>query len=165
MSAMSDIAADIEHRLGYHPSVTADIAQAHEKVRSILAVAIKDALAVATTVAPWSREVSLAVTAIENADQGLHAHIARNQVGAVVPVPAAVPAAPVVMTVSGPAPEPANVAAVDVPAPPVPEAVPTPVAPVNVVADPVPAASSSVPPVPDPVPVVVDPNVAPPSAP
>lgn len=138
MGSISDLALDIEHRFAYHPNLTDDVAGAHEKVRSILATATKDALAIAGTVAPLSREISLAVTALEEADHWLHAHIARNQSGAAPAVPvvaAPVPLAPPVADV--PVPASADVAPA---APPVPAS------------DAVPAASSSTPPAPDAVP-------------
>jgi hypothetical protein len=163
MGSMSDIAADIEHRLGYHPNLTSDIGAAHEKVRLLLADAAKEAVTVATTVAPWSRELSLAMTAIEEADHWLHAHIARNQAG-VAPVVPNAPVAPVAHVVPVvPTPD-VPAAPADVPAPtgapgssPVATTVvPDPVVPAAPVPDPAPAASSSTPPIPDPAPAEVE---------
>ncbi len=120
MSTLSELAIDIEHRFAYHPNLSDLAAKAHEEVRTILATATKDAVAAAGTVAGPSRELSLAVTALEEADHWLHAHIARNQPVAPAAVPEPSPAAPAATPpVAPPAPEVAPAAApADVAAPP-----------------------------------------------
>lgn len=103
---LTDLVADVEHRLSYHPNVTAEVAAAHESIRTILTNATKEALSVADSISPAAREVSLALTAIEEADHWLHAHIARNQ-------PAATADVPVVPAPAVPAPAAASVTTID----------------------------------------------------
>ena len=143
MPSLSDLVIDIEHRFTHHPPLTDLVAEAHEKARAIITEATKELCAVSLGVAPWSRELALAVTELEKADQWVHAHIARNQtadVSAPAPTPTPVPAAPAAAPVVEPAPaaapapvvEPIGPVAAAAAAPAAPAAVPvaeTPAAP------------------------------------
>ena len=141
MGILSEIAADIEKRFKYHPNSTDQVAQAHEKVRSLLASAAKELVTITGEVAPQAREASLMLTKLEEVGFWAHAHIARNQVPPTTPADVGTPPA------AAPAPAPAPVAA------PAPE--PVPAVPV---ADPAPV--EAVPPAPA-APVVAEPALAP----
>lgn len=150
---LDTLISDIDKRFGYHKPLSDEVATAHGKIRDLAAQFTKDALEVATEVAPYGREAALAVTAVEEAAMWLNAHIARNQ---------PVPDAPVVDTKAEtviPA-ETVNAtpsAAVD---PPVTGAV-APSQPSTPV-EPAPAAPAEVVPTTEPAPVSagIDPNAA-----
>lgn len=154
MSWITTAIEDITHRLTYHPSTTDLVAQAHKDVRGILAKAASDALAVADAVAAGpTREISLALTALEEADHWFHAHIARNQPTTAVIPPLVVPAAAPVVAPAATAPV---TAAVTTEAP----AAVTTAAPATETATAVtPAATTTT----TTTPAVVDPPVAPPA--
>jgi hypothetical protein len=133
------ILSDIEKRFSHHPSESQLVADAHDKARSILKAATAELLSVAATVGPEGREISLAVTKLEEAAFWIHAHIARNQptvtLAPAPPVAEPPVAAPPVEPVVTPAPAPV-VEAAPVPEAPV-AAVPAPVAAVEAPAQPV----------------------------
>lgn len=73
--------AEIDHRFAYHPPLDVKTADAHGHVRTICANAaldLKDIIA-SVTGEQSSRELSLAVTALEEAMMWANAAIARNQ--------------------------------------------------------------------------------------
>jgi hypothetical protein len=123
---LTALLSDIEHRFAHHPPATDAVAAAHTAVRSILTAAAQDAVKAAEAVAGGpSREISLALTALEEAGFWLNAHIARNQPvldstavteKAPADAPAAAPeaapeAAPVAVPAAVPVAAPAPVAA------------------------------------------------------
>ncbi len=144
MPSLSDLVIDIEHRFTHHPPLTDLVAEAHDKARAIITEATKELCSVSLSVAPWSRELALAVTELEKADQWVHAHIARNQTAATpapAPTPTPVPEVPTPAPVVEPAPVVAPVAPAPVATPdPTPApATPTAPAPVAPAVDPQPA--------------------------
>lgn len=67
--------ADLDKRFDYHPPSRSDVADRHEKVRQ----ACKGAAAVLADMVPEGRELSMALTDLENAMMHGNAGIARNQ--------------------------------------------------------------------------------------
>jgi hypothetical protein len=170
MPFLEDVAKDIENRFAFHPPTSTNVGDAHSKVRSILATAASDALAVADVVAPGpTRELSLAVTALDEAMMWLNAHIARHQTAPATPPPV-LPAVTTQAAAGVVQTAPVAEAVPDVPVapelPPV-EAASIPVTPAPEAPDPGPDANVA-PPAPAEAPAPVEPSldtVAQPSAP
>lgn len=91
---MADIDKEIDNRFGYHKPLSDEVVKAHEKIRAVCGgVAhelVRDGLTIVDPVdRKMTRELSCALTSLEEASFWFNANIARNQ-----PVPVA-KAAPV----------------------------------------------------------------------
>lgn len=71
----TDLHERVDRDFGYHPPSTAEIIDAHEKVRAILATAAHQVI----DLCPDSRELSLALTSLEEAMFWANGAIARTQ--------------------------------------------------------------------------------------
>jgi hypothetical protein len=132
VSFLEDVAKDVENRFSFHPPTTAEVGQAHDQIRTLLGDVANKVVAIVDTVAPGpTRELSLAVTALDEAMMWANAHIARHQIAPTAPKADEAPPAPAesapVAPIEAPAvvePAVARVApavpVVDVPAPPAP---------------------------------------------